>query len=656
MVRRTVFVFWVLASCATLAPAQVQPGSLGAGEPLPPPLAPDGTAAAEPPPRTAPDAGVDAAAAGEAPADADFRAATARFEQGDREGARVALEAFVSANSAHPAVPSAQIMLARLALLRGDPAGAQQLLDPLVGGAAIDPTTASRARYYLGLAEARAGHGARARDLLTPFLPKQPGEGSDESLVELRGALAEAATATGEFPLALELWDGYFHGAKEFERAYARQRAEQIAAQMSGEAAWRAFDAAPVKGLARAVLGARASRYLRAQADPASAETVDSETARARHAIGFEELAQSSGPGDPSRIGVALPLSGRFQPVGEAAMRAVLLATGGLGTVGGGAAGSQLVVRDTATDPDRAARSVVELTRTESVIGMIGSAERKTTAAAVGQATQEGLPLLTLDDQIPGAGTTAFQLVHSPEARVAELARRALKLGARDIAILGPDSAFGKRMREAFRREVIAGGGRITGEGTYIAGATSFTAAVAAIKKVPLQAIFVADSADRLELIAPALAVADLWPQPWGKPRPPAEPGKPKVRNVLLLSTANDLSPRLLQNAGRYVQGALLSPGFFADGDDPRSRAFVEAYRAAYGQDPHATEAYAYDGVALLRAATAHGARTRADLLKALGAGTFEGATGNVQFGPDHARVDAPLIYVVDGDDIRSSR
>jgi len=287
---------------------------------------------------------------------------------------------------------------------------------------------------------------------------------------------------------------------------------------------------------------------------------------------------------------------------------------------------------------------------------MIGTAERKTAAAAVSQAAQEGLPLLTLDDQIPGAATTAFQLVHAPEARVAELARRALKLGARDVAILGPDSAYGKRLREAFRREIVAGGGRITGEGTYVAGATSFVAAVAAIKKTPPQAVFVADAADRLELIAPALAVADLWPQPWGKTRPPPEPGKPRVRNILLLSTANDLSPRLLQNAGRYVQGALLSPGFFADDQDPRGRAFVEAYRAAYGQDPRATEAYAYDGIALLRSVTAHGARTRADVLRALSGGTFEGLTGNLQFGADHARVDAPLIYVVDGDDIKLAR
>src|SRR5206468_8521660 len=99
----------------------------------------------------------------------------------------------------------------------------------------------------------------------------------------------------------------------------------------------------------------------------------------------------------------------------------------------------------------------------EAVIGIVGAAsDKKAGAPAPGltQASQDGIPLLVLDDSPPGALSTAFQLIHAPEARVAELARRALKLGARDFALIGPDSAAGKRLRDAFRREVLAGGGR----------------------------------------------------------------------------------------------------------------------------------------------------------------------------------------------------
>jgi ABC-type branched-subunit amino acid transport system substrate-binding protein len=654
MVRLGLCVLLLFAACAAASTGHLPPGYTGPTEPLPPPVAPVPGAPSLPdvPPTQPPPFG--GAPGADQGADADFGNAKAAFDRGEREPARAALEAFVARHPEHPSRPAAEMLLARLALLRGDAAAAKALLEPL----AISPAEggmAGAARYYLGIACVRLGQFARARDLLMPYLPhagaSTPG---DEALVEVRGALAEAVAGLGEVPAALDLWDAYCRGAREHEKAYARQRATELAAQLSPDGAWRAFSAAPERGLARAVLGQRAAGYLRSQGDASGAGSIDSDTAAARRAFGFEEVAQPTGAGDPTRIGLALPLTGKFQPVGEAAMRAAMLATGT--PAGTTRAGTQLAIRDTGLDAERAARGVAELTREEAVIGIVGAAEKKSAAPALAQAAQDGIPLLSLDDTAPGALTTAFQLIHAPEARVAELARRALRLGARDFALLGPDSASGKRLRDAFRREVTAGGGRVTAEATYVAGATSFSAAVAALKKTPPQAVFVADGADRLELVAPALAVADLWPAPWGAPRPPGAPGKPRPRNVLLLSTASELTPRLLQNAGRYVQGALLAPGFYPDAGDDRARAFVDAYRTAYGQDPHATEAYAYDGVGALRAAAASGAHSRADVLRALGGGAFEGLTGTLRFGPDHGRIDPPRVYVVEGDEIKLAK
>ncbi len=575
-----------------------------------------------------------------------------RFEQGDREGARAALESFVTRHPEHGARHAAELMLARLALLRGDVAGATRLLEPLAE-TPPEAGVASNARYYLGLADERLGKFARARELLMPFLPRAGSVGAgDEALVELRGALAEATTGVGDLPAAIEIWDAYDRGARAHEKAYARVVAAELAAQLPPELAWRTYMASPDKGLARAVLGQKAAGYLRGQGDASGAASIDGESAEARRALGMDELAARASAGDPARIGLAVPLTGKFQPVGEAAMRAAMLAAG-MPTGGATDAPMQLAVRDTALDGDRPARGLSELTREESVIGVLAAGERKTAAATLQEASREGIPLLSLDDVAPGAATTGFQLIHSPEARVAELARRALGVGARDFALLGPDSAAGKRLRDAFRAAVTAGGGRVTAEATYLPGATSFQAAIAAIKKVPPQAVFVADGAERLELIAPALAFADLWSTPGGKGRPAAEPGKPRGHNVLLLSTANDVSPRLLQNAGRYVQGALLAPGFYPDATDASSKAFVDAYRAAYGQEPHATEAYAYDGVSALRTAAATGGHTRADVLKALATGSFEGLTGALRFGPEHGRVDPARVYVVDGEQIK---
>jgi ABC-type branched-subunit amino acid transport system substrate-binding protein len=658
MARLVLNIFLLFAACAASSIGQVPPGTTGEGEPLPPPVTPVPGAPAQPglptpaqPPSAAPGGGT-----GDLGGDADFNAARTRFEQGDRDGARNALEGFVSRHPEHAARHSAELMLARLALLRGDAAGAEKVLEPLIALPA-EAGVASSARYYLGLAETRRGKFARARELLLPFLPRPGSAGpGDEALVELRGALAEATAALGDLAAAVEIWDAFDRGARPHEKAYARQKAAEIVGQMTPEVAWRTYSASPDNGLARAALGPKAAVHLRAQGDAAGAAFIDGETAAARRALGFDESGARIGPGDPTRIGLAVPLSGKFQPVGEAAMRAAMLATGTPAASAAEGTGVQLCVRDTGIDAERAARGLSELTQEEAAIGIVGAPEKKTVAATLSQAAQDGIPLLVLDDAVPGALTTAFQLVHAPDARVAELARRALTLGARDFALLGPDSAAGKRIRDAFRREVAAGGGRITAEVTYVAGATSFGTPIATLRRTPPQAIFVADAADRLELIAPALAFADLWSAPWGKPRPPAEPGKARPRNVLLLAMANDLSSRLIQNAGRYVQGALLAPGFYADPSDPSSKAFADAFRAAYGQEPHATEAYAYDGVNVLRAATAGGARTRTDVLKALGSRSFEGLTGTLRFGPEHGRVDPARVYVVEGDQIRLAR
>jgi ABC-type branched-subunit amino acid transport system substrate-binding protein len=658
MVRLGLCVVLLFAACAAGQTAPSLPGTFGSGEPLPPPVTPEPGAPPAPGPSAgAPAAGPGAAAEASDPgADADFLDARSRFDAGDQAGARAALEAFAAHHPQHPARPAVDLMLARLALARGDATAAKGLVEPLVA-APPDPGTASSARYYLGLAETRLGQFAQGRELLLPFLPP-PGASApgDEALVELRGALAEATTGVGELTVALELWDAYARGGREPEKAYARERAAEIVAKLSPDASAAAFRASPDKGLARALLGAPAAAYLRARGDADGAADVESEAAIARRAVGLAgpgDRDRGGSAGDPGRLGLAVALSGKFQPVGEAALRAALVATGAPGAPAG--QGMQLYLRDTGAGPDRATRGVFELAHDESVIGILAASDQASLAAAAAATSENQVPTLQLDDGPAGWPAPTFQLVHTPSARAAALARAALKLGVRQFAMIGPDSSASQSLRRAFKAELTGGEGRVTADVSYPPGSTSFTSVTAAIKKTRPQAVFVADGADRIELIAPALAAADLWPAPWGARRPAATAtatGRPPVRPVLLLSTANGLSPRLLQNAGRYVQGALLSPGFFADPGDPRSRAFLDAYRAAYGQDPHATEAYAFDGVNVFRTVTAAGARSRTDVLKALSEGTFEGLTGALRFGNDHARADEPRIYVVDGDQI----
>ena len=596
-------------------------------------------------------------AGGDPGGDADFRSAASHAFAADTRTARSAIESFLAHHPNHRERPAAIALLARELLALGDAASAKALLDR----DGSRPATPDQA-FLAGLCDSRLGNHARAIELLRGFALTGPptigGQPDPEANFFLRVALAESLAATGDPAGAIDQLDVYRQqpAIADHERFFAGRRSEDIAGQMTEPAALQALSVHR-SSLARALLGAKAVAALRARGDEANAAKLEQDTLAVRRQLGLETVLPWAGPGDPFRFGLVVPLSGPQARLGEVVLRGAMLAiTADTHTTE--RAPYQLVLRDSAAPANRSAHGggpsagVLSLTREESAIGAVSSAD----ARSVDLATRDGMGLLLLDERAPGARTTAFQLIHSAEARAVALARKALALGARRFAILGPDTPSGKRLTAAFKNAVESGGGTVTGQITYAAAATSFSADVANLRKLTFEALFIPDEANRLELVAPALATVNIWPH---SPRAiiasaheAASSGTGR-RETLLLSTALSLSPRLLHNAERYVQGALLCPGFYP-ADDDRSGSFVARFRETYGASPSAADAYGYDGIFLLRGAVERGARTRADVVRVLAAETFEGITGDIRFGPDHGRIDPPLVYVVDGDTIRS--
>ncbi len=588
--------------------------------------------------------------------EAELQQAIQSYSVANPEPARTALEGFVARHPRSAQRPRAAALLARLDLSRGDAGGARARLQEHTRPSTADPVVL----FVRGLVEARENQARSALALLTPFADAGPPPGfpeREEAELALLAALGETRAASGDPAGGLAEWERYArHGAaREAERAYAGQRAEAIGARLDEETAAGVYRSTG-SDFIRAAVGVRAAAALRAQGDAGGARRIEEDTGRLRRSLGWGDEAVGVGPGDPRRLGLLAPFSGPSGLLGDFVLRGAMLAIGD-------AAQSpeplpfQIVARDAAAERDGVSeRAAFELVREEAAIALVGVGDRRT----VSSAARDGVPVLLLDEAAPGSSSTGFQVLHTPEVRAAELARRALALGVRRFAILGPESGTGQRLAEAFNRTVAAGGGRVTGRATYPAGSNAFTAAVGQLRRASFEAVFVADDANRLELVAPALAAGDIWPQPWSGPttgpRPARPPGAPARKEVLLLSTAVGLSAQLIRNAGRYVQGALLAPGFFSDAEDPRSGRFVAHYRALYGQDPGAADAYGYDAFRMLTAAIDRGARSRAELLQALAAGGFEGVTGTFRFGPDHTRVDAPPIYMVEGDAIRALR
>jgi ABC-type branched-subunit amino acid transport system substrate-binding protein len=117
---------------------------------------------------------------------------------------------------------------------------------------------------------------------------------------------------------------------------------------------------------------------------------------------------------------------------------------------------------------------------------------------------------------------------------------------------------------------------------------------------VDFEAMFIPDGFDKVGLIAPQLAYHDLT-------------------GIRLLGINLWNSPKLLEMAAPYVEGAVFVDGFFPDSERPMTRQFVQSYQETFGEIPGYPEAQGYDVMRLVMASLEQrGVTTRPRLREAL--------------------------------------
>ncbi len=531
-----------------------------------------------------------------------------------------------------PIAPFAGLYAGIAAEQGGDHAAAIERLETVVDAKDVDAGIVTRAELFLGLAY----NGQGDADKAVPLLAR--GEPAIESESERGLWIAASAVATVTIaPLdALPWLDRYWAVAVDSERGWILATLDAIVTAASPEDARAAWDRLETKtGPVGAVLGARV-----ADDDPAIADQVRGTIAGARADLGLPELAKPAEDAPPGPIGAILPLDGKQSRVGEAAARGLAIAAG----AHGGASLATIDIAD-ASGADASADAVAKLADA-GALAIVGPFDGDSVDAAAERAETEGIALLSLNpraDERPEAGRHVFHAMHSAEARARALARKAVALGLKKVAILAPESGYGRAVATAFGDALKDAGGKLGERVDYASDTTSFAKIV---KKLDgsWDAVFVPDDADRLELIAPALAAGGLVPR-----APGAKVDKKMGRAIVLLSTAEGMDPETIRDAGRHLVGGLLAPGFYPAESDPTIAAFVDRYRIAHARLPTAVDAYAHDAALAIAAAGGPDA-TRASVAKRLEAVEVDGATGKLRFGKDHRRADDGVIFTVSDD------
>jgi ABC-type branched-subunit amino acid transport system substrate-binding protein len=574
---------------------------------------------------------------GSAEARARFQEAKTRFLRDGTQGAE--FEQIAQDFPDDPIVPWAELYAGIAAVKARDYATADKLLARVMD-AEVAPGLSLRAQLFLGIAKNYQGDAAAARRLLARA---DRAIESDDERTEFLAAVA-FSSAAGDRPLmALPVFDQLYPRVTATERAVIIARVEEIVAAANPDLLGRVFDELPDRrGPSIAAVGSRLVLVLEQTGDISGAERMRHNVTPVRAALGLprtiteaEVGAATATPGDPGLLGAVLPLGSKEEN------RIAEYAAAGLGLAAGAPDGKGVTAIETRAAVDRpASAEAVEQLARQNVIAIVGPIKGSSVDVAAARAEALAVPLLSLATNADQrtTGRFVFHVRHSPDARARALAQRALSRGIKTFAVLAPETEYGKGTSKAFADAVRKGGGKIEVTVFYPADTKSFAGHAAKLKS-SWDAVFVADEAQKLALIAPALAATGNLPR--------ALPFPKKVlggRPVLLLSLAEGLDARYVTQAGRHSIGALLAPGFYPDDADPTARAFVERFVAGFGRLPNATEAYAFDAAQL---ATAAGARGRAALAAALARGELAGVTGAIRFDEAHRRADPGVVYTV---------
>ncbi|MCB9665616.1 MAG: penicillin-binding protein activator [Alphaproteobacteria bacterium] len=330
----------------------------------------------------------------------------------------------------------------------------------------------------------------------------------------------------------------------------------------------------------------------------------------------------------PGRVGVLLPLSGRFEAVGRQVEEALRRGWTAAGRTDG------LVVADTGGTAEGALTAFTDLVKAKGVVAVLGPLLTDETPSVVDAADDVGVPLVVLSQALdrPDEHPWALRSWLTIRDQVDRLVAYAMDRRAwTRFVVLAPDSSYGSEAADRFVEAVQARGGTITARETYATDAKDFRALAVKLARRPdeetppvvdYDAVFVPDKARRVTLVGSALAFEEI---PVGV-FDPHETG-----TVPLLGLSGWTSPELVAGGGKYLEGGIFTDVFLP----PESSlswafqdlwgAFVTAWREGVGRTPTPVEVLARDTAHLVGAAMASAPPHRQAALEALLGTTVEG-------------------------------
>jgi len=247
--------------------------------------------------------------------------------------------------------------------------------------------------------------------------------------------------------------------------------------------------------------------------------------------------------------------------------------------------------------------------------------------ASAREAARSGTPLIAFSTDQTVAGNGTYLMSFPPEAEVARVVDYVAGTGATRFAYLGPDSAYGRRVKSAYETRVKANYGEVTA-------AESYQGSDITVMQTPAQRLATFHAAGEKAAkenggITPMSFEAILLPE-----------GGTALRSLAPLLPYYDIDPADVQFMGTSrwadpdtVREPALSRGLFAGPDKDTQQPFLDAYDRTYGETATTLASLAYDAV-MMGAFVADG-DPRQRYARAESGEGFYGVDGLVSFDAD---------------------
>ncbi|MBI4002398.1 MAG: penicillin-binding protein activator [Nitrospira defluvii] len=329
----------------------------------------------------------------------------------------------------------------------------------------------------------------------------------------------------------------------------------------------------------------------------------------------------------PYSIAAIFPMSGKLAPFGTEVLNGIQLALE-RSKDGGDAPSVGLIVKDTESERAAFLDELSTVLMDDRPLAVIGPLLSKNLPVMAELAERTRIPLIT-----PSATVTnprrLGNYVFSTALTYGHQAKRVADYAIRDqhykrLAILYPDTAYGRELTRLFAQEIRQQDGEIIATEAYKEGDTDFRAVIAKLKaedlkkyglEVPIEndpakpapkqggkktkrilyspgfdAVFIPGRSLDVGLLAAQLAFYDMA--------------------VPLLGANGWNTPDFARVADRSIEGSVFVDGFFADSTSPVVQEFVERYRKRFQATPSLFAAQGYDAARLAVEAIKRGATT----------------------------------------------